>query len=132
MAVAKSQRSAVALVVPGLRRLSANRRDRFSFRQALATAHVSTIVIKLGFIVGNAIVFALTMFGLWVSRHRLLELSPVWSFPVFLTAAHIPMYIEPRYGLPLVPFMLIFAAVGVTHLSLMLHREPGEQSESSS
>jgi hypothetical protein len=94
--------------------------NRFSFGQARAAGHVSTIVVKLGFIIGNAIVFALAVFGLWVSRHRFLELSPVWSFPVFLTAAHIPMYIEPRYGLPLIPFILIFAAAGVAPLSRIL------------
>jgi hypothetical protein len=103
--------------------------NRFSFRQALAIRHVSTIVIKLGFIIGNAVVFALAVFGLWVSRHRFVELSPVWSFPVFLAVAHIPMYIEPRYGLPEVPFTLIAAAVGVTHLSRLLYRDTSEQKQ---
>ena len=56
-------------------------------------------------------------FGLWMSRHRFVELAPLWSFPVFLAVAHLPMYVEPRYGLPLVPFTLIFAAAAVTHLS---------------
>lgn len=90
--------------------------NRFSFRQALAMRHASTIAVKLGFIAGNATVLMLAAFGVWASRHRLVELSPLWSFPIFLAAAHIPMYVEPRYGLPIVPFTIIFAAEGINQL----------------
>ena len=91
--------------------------NRFSFRQALGIGKMSTVVIKLGFLIGNTLVLALAVFGVWVSRRRFSELSPIWSFPAFLTLAHAPMAVEPRYGLPLVPFTLIFAASGVTYLS---------------
>jgi 4-amino-4-deoxy-L-arabinose transferase-like glycosyltransferase len=101
--------------------------NRYSFRQALGMRHASTIVVKLGFVAVNVVVVMLAAFGVWASRHRLVELSPFWSFPLFLAAAHIPMYVEPRYGLPLVPFTVIFAAEGIKELS---GRIPGSKSRS--
>jgi 4-amino-4-deoxy-L-arabinose transferase-like glycosyltransferase len=92
--------------------------NRVAFRQALAVGNASTVLIKVGFLIGNIVVCTLALVGLWLSRHRFLELSPLWSFPAFLAVAHLPMYVEPRYGLPLVPFTLIFAAAALRTCAL--------------
>jgi hypothetical protein len=33
-----------------------------------------------------------------------------------MLAAHLPVYVEPRYGLPIVPFLAVFAAHGINQL----------------
>jgi hypothetical protein len=38
-------------------------------------------------------------------------------FPVFGALIHLPMWIEPRYFLPMMPMVFIMAAVGVTPLN---------------
>jgi 4-amino-4-deoxy-L-arabinose transferase-like glycosyltransferase len=90
--------------------------NRVAFRQALAVGNGLTVLIKVGFLIGNVVVCTLAVVGLWLSRHRFVELSPLWSFPAFLAVVHLPMYVEPRYGLPLLPFTLIFAAAAITHV----------------
>lgn len=90
--------------------LAANTR---SFREALATRQWDTVGLKMGFMAGNAIFALLAGLGIWRHRSRLVHLAPLWTFPVFLLVAQLPMYAEPRYGLPLVPFMAIFAAAAV-------------------
>jgi 4-amino-4-deoxy-L-arabinose transferase-like glycosyltransferase len=84
-----------------------------TFRQAVTSGRASTIVLKAGFAIGNSLVVVLALYGLWIKRSVLIALFPVWSFPVFLAVAHLPMYVEPRYGLPLEPFLILFAAVSV-------------------
>jgi len=97
--------------------------NRVTFRQALAVGNGSTVFIKLIFPIANVVVCSLAVVGLWLSRYRFVELSPLWVFPAFLAVAHLPMYVEPRYGLPLVPFTLILAAGAITHVvSTARHR----------
>jgi len=90
--------------------LQANTR---SFREALSTQHWDTVVLKIGFMAGNAILFLLAAYGLWLQRGRLQDIAPLWTFPVFLLVVQLPMYAEPRYGMPLVPFFAILAAAAV-------------------
>lgn len=84
--------------------------NRVSFRQALSERRVDTLMLKAGFASGTALLTILGVYGAWTARHRAVELVPLWSFPAYLAAAHLPMFVEPRYGLPLVPFLTLFAA----------------------
>jgi 4-amino-4-deoxy-L-arabinose transferase-like glycosyltransferase len=84
-----------------------------AFRSALTERRWSTIVLKLGFLFGNVALCALAIGGLWINREKLWKLAPLWIFPAFLIAAHLPMYVEPRYGLPLQPFLWIFAGASI-------------------
>jgi hypothetical protein len=88
--------------------------NRITFGAALNRKRLDTLVLKAGFMLGTAAWFALAVYGAWIVRRRALELLPIWSFPVYLAVAHLPMAIEPRYGLPSVPFLTIFAAVAIT------------------
>ena len=90
--------------------------NQVSFRDAIATRHLATIAVKLGFLAGNSLVLLLAAVGAWSCRGRLIETLPLWSFPAYLMAAHLPVFVEPRYGLPLVPFVAIFAGEGVRRL----------------
>jgi 4-amino-4-deoxy-L-arabinose transferase-like glycosyltransferase len=90
--------------------------NRVSFRQALRDKRADTVLLKAGFASGTAALVFLALCGGWTVRRRLVELAPLWSFPVYLAAAHLPMYVEPRYGLPLVPFLATFASVAIVAL----------------
>jgi hypothetical protein len=90
--------------------------NRVSFANAVATRRLSTLAIKIGFLAGNTFVLLLAAIGLWSCRKSPVETLPLWSFPVYLMLAHLPVYVEPRYGPPLVPFTALFAASGCLSL----------------
>ena len=81
-----------------------------AFRTALARRAWPTLFFKAGFTLGNLAVAIAAGLGLWRARARLQELAPLWTFPLYMMVAHVPMYVEPRYGLPLEPFLLLCAA----------------------
>ena len=84
-----------------------------SFSEAFGQRAWSTVMFKAVFMLGNAVIAVAALAGLFLTRARWGESVPVWSFPVYLCVAQLPMYVEPRYGLPLAPFLLIYAAVAV-------------------
>ncbi len=66
---------------------------------------VAARFVKWGFLIGNALVLLLAVLGGWLSRsHPYLVI-----FPFFLVLFHLPLWIEPRYSLPMVPMMIILA-----------------------
>jgi hypothetical protein len=93
--------------------------NTLSFREAVRERHFSTIALKGAFVGGNILLFVFAVSGASSLRGRIQTTMPVWTFPLYLAAAHGPVYVEPRYGLPLVPFLTMLAAVGVT---ACLHR----------
>ena len=68
------------------------------------------IVTKTGFALGNLAVVLFALLGLYAARWRLLSIAHIWLFPVYLTAVYVPMWIESRYGLPMMPMMFVLAA----------------------
>jgi 4-amino-4-deoxy-L-arabinose transferase-like glycosyltransferase len=87
--------------------------NKWSFGEALAKGYVATVVLKMSFLAGNALLLMLAASGLWSLRGRLQAMIPLWTFPIYLAAAHVPVYVEPRYGLPLVPFLAILGGEGM-------------------
>lgn len=85
-----------------------------TFREALRSGGIATIGIKASFILGNLAVFVAAAAGAWQARSRMAALAPVWAIPLFFAVAHLPMLVEPRYGLPLEPYLLVLAAIAVT------------------
>lgn len=60
---------------------------------------------------------SLVLLGLWRSRH--LELRwhiLLWLVPLYLTVIHIVFHMEPRYSFPGRPFLLVYAAIGLSTL----------------
>jgi len=88
--------------------------NRTAFARAWSESVWPTVILKAAFVCGNVVLLVLAAKGMWLSRRRTVELAPLWSVPAYFAAAHVPMFVEPRYGLPLVPFLLIFAAAAVS------------------
>ncbi len=87
-----------------------------TFGQALREPRPLVVLVKVAFMLGNLLFVLLVAYGLYVERRRFVELSHLWLFPLFLLLAQLPFWIEARYSLPIVPVMVIFAAVGVARL----------------
>ncbi len=68
---------------------------------------------KFLFVAGNILLFLFAAFGLIVERARFVELSHLTLFPIVLLLNYLPLWIETRHSLPMVPSVSIFAAVGV-------------------
>jgi hypothetical protein len=64
----------------------------------------------MSFILGNIIVLVLAIYGMLIERRRFVSLSHLTLFPVFLALVHVPLWIESRYSLPMIPLLLIFSA----------------------
>ena len=74
------------------------------------------IGMKVLFLAGNFIVLALACLGIFVDRARFVELRYVTLVLAFLALSHLPMWVEVRYSLPMMPMILIFAAAGARWL----------------
>ena len=91
--------------------------DGIPFRAAIRERRFGQVLVRTGFILGNLLVLLLALVGLVSERRRFVELSHLILFPIFLAAVSLPLWIEPRYGLPMMPLVAILSAVGVTSLS---------------
>ncbi|HEY7292934.1 MAG TPA: hypothetical protein VH583_24060 [Vicinamibacterales bacterium] len=87
-----------------------------AFDAALSRGQWLTVSFKAAFTIGNTLVAFAALGGFLATRRRWIELVPLWSVPVYFCAAHLPVYVEPRYGLALQPFLLIYAAVLVDRI----------------
>ncbi len=74
---------------------------------------ISPRLIKFAFLLGNFVFLLLSTVGVYLTRRRWRGLSHLLFFPVFFAAAQFPMLTFPRYSLPLVPMMAIFAAPAI-------------------
>ena len=95
------------------------------FAVVLRERRVGQATTRSGFILGNVLVFFLALVGLLAERARFVRLSHITLFPIFLSAISLPLWIEPRYGLPMMPLVAILAAVGVSALWRSLRRRAG-------
>ena len=87
-----------------------------TFEEALQERRAFVIIIKVGFILGNIAIFVLATYGMFLERTRFVSLSHIILFPVFLSLIHLPMWVESRYSLPMMPLVLILAARGIEGL----------------
>lgn len=77
---------------------------------------------KMIFLAGNFIVLALACLGILVERTRFVQLRYMTLVLAFLALSQLPMWVEVRYSLPMMPMILIFAAVGARRLGIrVLH-----------
>jgi hypothetical protein len=72
-----------------------------------------TLGLKTLFLIGNITVLLLAFFGGYLARSKL-ELI---LFPIFILLFHIPLWVEPRYSLPMMPMVIVLASVGILHLA---------------
>lgn len=78
--------------------------------EAVRTRRFSVVIVKTVFIGSNLLVMALAALGVWFERARFVELSHIVLFPLYGCLVHLPMWIEPRYFLPMMPAVFILAA----------------------
>ena len=89
-------------------------RNNLSFAAAWRTGRPVPILIKAGFVIGNVAFLLLAVWGFLRQPRPLTATLHVWAFPVFLIVAQLPMYAEPRYGLPMTPLLAVFAGLTLT------------------
>jgi len=75
----------------------------------------SRIVIISGFIFFD-IILVLSLAGLWVSRRRWRNFIFLYGIIISTMVAYIPIHAITRYRRPVMPFVIIFAAVGLEHI----------------
>lgn len=92
------------------------RDNNATFTEALHQRRMFVVVIKVTFILGNLAILLLAICGIFVERRRFVALSHIILFPIFLSLVHLPMWIESRYSLAMMPLVLILAARGLEAL----------------
>jgi len=63
-------------------------------------------------VLGNVLVFVFALVGIIAERRGFVRLSHLTLFPIFLMMISLPFWIEPRYGLPMMPLVAVLSAVG--------------------
>ena len=87
-----------------------------TFDEALQKRRALVVITKMSFMLGNIAILVLAIYGTYRERKRFVSLSHIILFPVFLSLIHLPMWIENRYSLPMMPLVLILAARGIEDL----------------
>jgi hypothetical protein len=90
--------------------------SNITFGEALHERKALVVIFKVSFILGNIAIFLLAIYGIFLERRRFVLLSHIILFPLFLCLIHLPMWIESRYSLPMMPLVLILAARGIEGL----------------
>ena len=86
------------------------------------------------FVTGNFFLLVFACYGMYTERRRCAALFPIALFPLYVAIVHLPMWVEGRYSLPIMPMVAAFSALGVHKLlanirsrratQLLLRREP--------
>ena len=82
------------------------------FSQAIRQRKIGQVLVRSGMILGNLLVFVLALVGVIARRSQVVQLSEIILFPIFLALVALPLWIEPRYGLPMMPCVAILSAMG--------------------
>jgi 4-amino-4-deoxy-L-arabinose transferase-like glycosyltransferase len=90
--------------------------EGIAFISVLRQRRTGQAIVRIGFILGNILVFIFALVGLIAERARFVVLSHITLFPIFLSAISLPFWIEPRYGLPMMPLVGILSARGTIAL----------------
>lgn len=96
---------------------------------------VPSRMIQGTFLLGNVTFLLLSIAGLYLARSEWQRVYHLVLFPVFLAIVQFPVLTDPRYSVPIVPMMMIFAAFGayriLTHNAererVPAHRVVGER-----
>ncbi len=68
--------------------------------------------------------FVLGGVGLLLFRRDWRRLYPLMMVPILIGLVHLPLWIEDRYGMPAMPFILVFAAAAVVRLGGVTDQYP--------
>jgi 4-amino-4-deoxy-L-arabinose transferase-like glycosyltransferase len=92
------------------------RNEGTPLRSAMREGLIGQAVVRILFGLGNVLVFVFALVGIIAERRRFVRLSHLALFPIFLMMISLPFWIEPRYGLPMMPVVAMLAAVGFWRL----------------
>ena len=87
-------------------------------RAVIREGRIGQALVRIGFVLINVMVFVFAVFGIIVERTHFVRLSHLALFPIFLAMISLPLWIEPRYGLPMMPLIAILSAVGMARCSI--------------
>lgn len=87
-----------------------------TFQEALNESRLSVVFTKSAFVLGHLLFWMVAVYGVYTQRERLVELGHLTLFPVFLVLVQLPMWVETRYSLPVIPLVAIMASAGALHL----------------
>jgi 4-amino-4-deoxy-L-arabinose transferase-like glycosyltransferase len=87
-----------------------------TFQEALRESRFIMVFRKIVFVFGHMLFWSVAFYGVYTQRKRFVELSHLTLFPIFLLLAQLPMWVETRYSLPIIPLVTIMASAGVVHL----------------
>jgi hypothetical protein len=83
-----------------------------SFGEAWAQGKYFLVALKLLLLaVLGVLPLGLALLGLFGLRTWLIELLPLWAFPLYVTLGRLTFHIAPRNTLPAHPYMLLFAVL---------------------
>ena len=98
-----------------------------SFGEARAGGRYFLIALKLFLLAMLGVLpLALAILGLFGLRHWLIDLLPLWAFPLYVTLGRLAFDIAPRNTLPAHPYMLLFAVCGAIYLWRLVQRDRSE------
>lgn len=96
--------------------------DGIPLRAVMREGRIGQALVRIVFILANVLVFVFALLGIIAERTRFIRLSHLTLFPVFLAMISLPLWIEPRYGLPMMPLVAILSAVGAARSGKALGR----------
>jgi 4-amino-4-deoxy-L-arabinose transferase-like glycosyltransferase len=91
-------------------------------RSDFQQGHFLRAFVRTTLALSNLLVFLLALFAIIVERSRFISLSHLTLFPIYLCLVHLPIWIEPRYGLPMMPLIAILATLGMFEVLKRLSR----------
>ena len=75
--------------------------------------HISKRGVEGVFLTGNALFLLLSLIGLYILRDHFWRLAFLTLWPTYFALIHLPMWVEARYSLPIVPEMIILSTISV-------------------
>ena len=91
-------------------------REGIPLRAAMNEGKFGQVLIRTALVLANVLIPLLALLGLIVRRAEFVRLSEIALFPIYLAIVALPLWIEPRYGLPMMPSMAILSAIGMVEI----------------
>ncbi|HXM35219.1 MAG TPA: glycosyltransferase family 39 protein [Pyrinomonadaceae bacterium] len=98
------------------------RNEGTPLRSAIIEGRIGQALVRIVFVLSNALVFVFALAGVVAERPGFVRLSHLTLFPIFLMVISLPFWIEPRYGLPMMPLVAILSAFGFVRGRKLLTR----------
>lgn len=98
------------------------RNDGTPLRSAIREGLIGQALVRILFVLSNVLVFVFALLGIIAAGRGFVRLSHLYLFPIFLMMISLPFWIEPRYGLPMMPLVAVLSAVGFARSCEFLKR----------